>query len=140
MIKPYVHRVQYYETDKMGITNNTNYVRFMEEARNDYLAQINFPYSKFEAHGIISPVVKISCEYRKTTTYPDHIKIRVRIIKVNRFKLVVGYKMTVKGHLVCRARSSHCFIKNGKIINMEKQLPHFYRRLKAEDKEGLLNV
>ncbi|WP_236747698.1 acyl-CoA thioesterase [Acetilactobacillus jinshanensis] len=139
MIKPYIHKVQYYETDKMGITNNTNYVRFMEEARNDYLAQINFPYSKFEDNGIISPVVKISCEYRKTTTYPDLIKIRVRILKVNRFKLIVGYVMTVKGQIVCRAKSSHCFMTNGRIINMEKQLPDFYRQLKAEEKRGQQN-
>ena len=40
MIKPYVHKVQYYETDKMQITHHSNYLRFMEEARIDYLEQI----------------------------------------------------------------------------------------------------
>ncbi len=28
----YVHKVNYYETDKMGITHHSNYIRFMEEA------------------------------------------------------------------------------------------------------------
>lgn len=27
------HRVQYYETDRMGVTHHSNYIRFMEEAR-----------------------------------------------------------------------------------------------------------
>ena len=134
MIKPYVHRVQYYETDKMGITSNTNYVRFMEEARNDYLSQIGFPYSKFETAGIISPVVKISCEYRKTTTYPDHIQIMVHILKVNRFKLVVGYTMKVKNQLVCRGKSSHCFVnRQHRIVNIQKRLPEFYKKLKSAE-------
>lgn len=27
----YLHRVHYYETDKMGITRHSNYIRWMEE-------------------------------------------------------------------------------------------------------------
>ena len=30
---PYIHTVQYYETDKMGVTHHSNYIRWMEEAR-----------------------------------------------------------------------------------------------------------
>ena len=33
----YRHIVQYYETDKMGITHHSNYIRWMEEARIDFL-------------------------------------------------------------------------------------------------------
>ena len=33
----YTHKVQYYETDKMGITHHSNYIRWMEEARIDFL-------------------------------------------------------------------------------------------------------
>lgn len=29
----YKHKVQYYETDKMGITHHSNYIRWMEEER-----------------------------------------------------------------------------------------------------------
>ena len=29
----YTHVVQYYETDRMGITHHSNYIRWMEEAR-----------------------------------------------------------------------------------------------------------
>ena len=36
----YIHTVQYYETDKMGITHHSNYIRWMEEARVDFLSQI----------------------------------------------------------------------------------------------------
>ena len=36
-MKTYIHKVKYYETDKMGITHHSNYVRFMEEARISFL-------------------------------------------------------------------------------------------------------
>ena len=29
-IKPYLHEVKYYETDKMGVTHHSNYIRYME--------------------------------------------------------------------------------------------------------------
>ena len=29
-MKPYEHKVNYYETDKMGITHHSNYIRIME--------------------------------------------------------------------------------------------------------------
>ena len=34
---PYCHKVQYYETDRMGVTHHSNYIRWMEEARVDLL-------------------------------------------------------------------------------------------------------
>lgn len=44
----YVRKINYYETDKMGITHHSNYVRFMEEARTDFLEKHGCGYSSFE--------------------------------------------------------------------------------------------
>ena len=40
----YQHKVQYYETDKMGIVHHSNYVRWMEEARIDFFSQVGCNY------------------------------------------------------------------------------------------------
>ena len=47
----YKHTVQYYETDKMGITHHSNYIRWMEEARVDFLKSTGFGYDKLEEMG-----------------------------------------------------------------------------------------
>ena len=39
-MKDYIHKVQYYETDKMAIVHHSNYIRWFEEARVDWLTQI----------------------------------------------------------------------------------------------------
>lgn len=59
---PYIHTVQYYETDKMGITHHSNYIRWMEEARIDFLAQMGWDYVKLESLGIVSPVTAVECK------------------------------------------------------------------------------
>ena len=55
-MKPWRHVVQYYETDRMNLVHHSNYVRWMEEARVDFLDQIGFPYAEMEKRGVISPV------------------------------------------------------------------------------------
>ena len=47
----YRHTVQYYETDRMGIVHHSNYIRWMEEARVDYLAQLGWGLERLEAMG-----------------------------------------------------------------------------------------
>ena len=56
--------VNYYETDKMGITHHSNYVRFLEEARCEFLKTIKLPYEALEAKEIMIPVLGVNCSYK----------------------------------------------------------------------------
>ena len=56
----YQHIVQYYETDKMGVTHHSNYIRFMEEARVEFFNSIGFDYFEFEKSGMVSPVIGLN--------------------------------------------------------------------------------
>lgn len=129
----YIHKVYYYETDKMGITHHSNYVRWMEEARMDFLKSIGYGMRKLEADGITSPVVSVECQYKATTTFDDEIKIEVSIEKYTGVKLELSYIMTnlKTGIVVLTAKSSHCFIDvNGRPIAVKKYFPQFNSVLK----------
>ncbi|MDO4966056.1 MAG: thioesterase family protein [Lachnospiraceae bacterium] len=127
----YNHTVQYYETDKMGITHHSNYIRWMEEARIDFLKQIGWDFVKLENLGIVSPVVSVNCNYKATTTFADCVKIEVSVTEFKGIKLVLNYEMTNEdGKVVCDSTSTHCFLdKDGKPINLKKQFPDFYEVL-----------
>ena len=139
-MKVYEHKVQYYETDKMQITHHSNYIRFMEEARIDFLDQIGWGYDKMEEQGILSPVVGVTCEYKKATSFPDILRISIRVLELSAAKLSLGYTMTVSDKVVCTASSTHCFLnQNGRPINLKKQYPAFYsllESLQAESGQG----
>lgn len=124
----YTHYVQYYETDKMGITHHSNYIRWMEEARVDFLKQIGWDYARLESEGIISPVIGVSCKYKHSTTFADTITISVKIEKYSGIKLCLKYSMTnEKGESVCEGTSEHCFLDaNGKIMQINKDFPEFH--------------
>ena len=90
-MKKYIHKVNYYETDKMGVTHHSNYIRWMEEARIDYLNQIGLGYKKLEEEGIISPVIHVECDYKVPTTFDDKIEIEVKIEEFKGVKLRLKY-------------------------------------------------
>ena len=128
---PYKHIVQYYETDRMGITHHSNYIRWMEEARIDFLRQIGWDYAKLEEAGIISPVVNVACSYQATTTFPDEITINVCVKEFRGVKLVLNYEMKKEdGTVACLASSEHCFLnKEGRIVRLKREVPEFYQIL-----------
>lgn len=128
----YIHKVHYYETDKMGVTHHSNYIRWMEEARVDFLDRIGYGYSKMEKEGVISPVIGIECEYKKSTTFDDEICIRPEIESFNGIKLVIRYTMInhTTGDLVLKGKSMHCFLSNeGKPLSLRKEFPEVYNAL-----------
>lgn len=126
----YKHIVQYYETDKMGITHHSNYIRWMEEARIDFLRQIGWDYARLESLGIISPVVSVDCQYKSPTTFSEEITIEVKVKEFRGVKLVLDYIMKKDDKTVCEANSSHCFINDkGLPINLKRQFPDFANAL-----------
>ncbi len=128
---PYIHKVNYYETDKMAITHHSNYIRFMEEARVDFLSQIGFPFDKIETQGIVSPVIRIEYNYRKTTTFADVISIDVKVEKLSPVKLCLAYTLTCNGEVCGLGKSEHCFLNmEGRPVIVEKEHPDFFKALK----------
>ena len=122
----WTRKVHYYETDQMGITHHSNYVRWMEEARLFYLDEMGYGLKRLEAEGITSPVVDLHCRYLRTTTFDDVIRIAVRVEAYTGVRLTFSYVMTdaATGETVMTASSSHCFLNaRGKPVALRRQAP-----------------
>lgn len=132
-MQPYKHIVQYYETDKMGITHHSNYVRWMEEARIHFLREIGWDFVKLEEMGIISPVIEVQCKYKNTTTFEEEIFIDVSVQEYKGVKLYIAYTMrNAEGAVVCEGVSGHAFLdREGRPIRMKKQYPDFHATLES---------
>ena len=132
-MEDFIHKVQYHETDKMGITHHSNYIKWMEEARVDFLDQIGFGYARLERDGVISPVIGLECQYKHPTTFGDAVRVHVEVAEFKGVKLVIRYTMTdaATGSVVLTGSSTHCFTgEDGKPVILKKQFPEFDRVLK----------
>lgn len=126
----YKHKVQYYETDKQGVTHHSNYIRIMEETRVDIMEQMGFGYERMEEAGIFSPVMGVTCDYKRPTTFPDIIEIELSVAELSKLKAKFAYKMTCNDKVVCLGTSLHCFLdKTGRPVAIEERFPEFYQEL-----------
>ena len=134
-MKPYIRKVQYYETDMMGIVHHANYIHWMEEARIDFMDQMGFPYARMEAEGVMSPVRALSCQYKKPCTFGDEIAIEVGVEAFNGVVLTIVYNMRRAGsdEVICTAQSEHVFLnKSGGFVRMRRDMPEFCAALEAQ--------
>lgn len=129
-MKTYKHEVKYYECDRMGITHHSNYVRFMEEARVDFLDQLGYGFDRIEAEGVFSPVVSVQCNYKSPTTFKDVIEIEVTVNLVSEMRFEFNYLMRVGEKTVCTAQSTHCFMEKGRPVAISKRLPELCQAIR----------
>ncbi len=137
-MKEYRHIVQYYETDKMQITHHSNYIRWMEEARVDFLDQIGWNFAKLEESGIYSPVTAVECRFLKPTAFPELVDIAVSVADFNGIRLKLHYEMRNKDRVtVCEGQSEHCFTdSSGRLLSLKKSNPAIYSCILALKQEA----
>lgn len=135
-MEAYKHKVQYYETDKMGFVHHSNYIRWFEEARSDFFDSVGAPYAKTEEHGIISPVLSVSCNFKKSSYYGETVLIYTKLEKYGNVKFFMSYKvMGENGELKAEGKSEHCFLNGeGRVVSLKHTWPemHIYLTKIAE--------
>lgn len=132
-MKPYIHRVHYYETDRMGMTHHSNYIRMMEEARIDFMEQLGWPYARMEELGVLSPVTALNVKYIASTTFDDRVQVKVDVKAFNGVKLTMRYEMVRLGETpvtVLTGESEHVFLnREGRFVRMKREMPEFHQLL-----------
>ncbi len=129
-IELYEHRVSYYETDQMGIVHHSNYIRWFEDARVDFLEKVGFSYDKMEELGVMIVVLGASCEYKFSARFGDKVIIIPKIAEFNGFKLTVTYRVLNKadGTLLATGETKHCFTDlKLKPVRTKKDYPNIYK-------------
>lgn len=131
--KPFVRQINYYETDQMAIVHHSNYIRFFEEARLDYMKQLGLDYQEIEEMGIIIPVLSVDCRYRKPLRFGDEAVIQVAMTRYDGIKMEFRYEITdpTGQILYTTGRTGHCLLdRDMKPIRMKRAFPELYTRLK----------
>lgn len=130
-IPAYLHKVQYYETDCMQIVHHSNYIRFFEEARIDFLEKIGVSYVEIERSGYVVPVLSVSAEYKGMTTFGDTLAVCVKFEKFSGIRFTFSYKVydVATGTLRATGETTHCYLKDGKPVNIKRALPETYQSM-----------
>ncbi len=127
----YQHKVQYYETDQMGMVHHSNYIRWFEEARVEFLDAIGLPYQTMEAEGIGSPVLEVHCRYKRKVVFGETVTIHVEMKSYNGLRFSVLYCVLGEDDTIrCIGESEHCFISlKGRPVSLSRVKPEWHALL-----------
>lgn len=135
----YSRRVQYYETDKMGIVHHSNYIRIFEEARVDYLHKIGLDFAMVESLGFLSPVLSVSCEYMHSLRFGDEFYAETTLSEFGVVKYRLCYKVYQAGTdtLCATGESVHCFTDlDGRVVSLKRENKELYERFASFRAKG----
>lgn len=133
--EPYTRLVQYYETDRMGIVHHSNYIRWFEEARTDFLRKNGIVYHELEQDGVMIPVVSVSCKYVSPARYDDPVRITSTVTSYNGVRMTFSYEVrhAETNALLVTGTSEHCFMDAEKWVPMslKRKEPLCHARMMA---------
>ncbi|MCR5700774.1 MAG: acyl-CoA thioesterase [Lachnospiraceae bacterium] len=141
--KVFKRRINYYETDKMQVVHHSNYIRFLEECRMDFLDQLGISYDMLEQSGLMIPVLSVSCNYRMAVRYGDTICIVPKVTRFHGVKFEMSYKIYSEDFTVLHndATSSHCFVgMDFKPVRIKKEYPELCEKFESIVGQDLLDI
>jgi len=83
--------VRFSEVDSMQIVWHGNYVKYMEEGREDFGRKYGISYMQIRDQGFMAPLVRINCDFKKTLTYEDKVIVETRFIDSDAAKITYSF-------------------------------------------------
>jgi len=91
------HRVNYSETDQMGVAYHARYVVWLDMARTEHLRRTGTSYRDLEASGLLLAVGDLRVRYRAPARYDDLVRIRCWVRDLASRRITFGYAIEREG-------------------------------------------
>ncbi|MFO7618934.1 MAG: acyl-CoA thioesterase [Thermoplasmata archaeon] len=110
-------RVRYIEIDQMGVVNNVNYFKWLEEGRVEFLRDLGMPLIEIEKGGTILMMAETKCNYLSPARYDEELVLETTVTHVGTKSLRFDYRVVRKSGRkeIAKAYTVHVTTdKNGK--------------------------
>jgi acyl-CoA thioester hydrolase len=124
-------KVRFVETDMMGVVHHSNYFRWFEMGRVEYLRQAGILLLDLMEQHILFPITDVSCQYRAPARFDDYILIETTLAELSKAKMVFSYRIVKEesGELLATGRTQNVFTDGGsRIIRLPVE---YFQRLQA---------
>jgi acyl-CoA thioester hydrolase len=86
-------RVRFADTDMMGVVHHSNYIKYFEVARIEYLRRRGLNYASWTSMGLHLPVIGLNVDYRKPAYLDDLLTVEARLGFLNRVRVGFEYQV-----------------------------------------------
>jgi len=126
-------RVYYADTDAGGVVYYANYLRWLEMARADWLAELGTPITAYVQQGVLFAVVRAEIDYHKPAVLGDEVEVTVQPVHLRRVRFTLEqdvYRCADHAKLVSAKITVACLTPDGRITAVPQCLAdHLSQRL-----------
>lgn len=106
MIATITLRVNYSETDQMGVVYHANYLIWFDRARTELLRERGLTYRELELQGFYLAVSEVKVRYRAPARYDDLVQVRCWVRDIGSRRATFGYAVERGQDLLATAETS----------------------------------
>lgn len=133
-------RVRFYETDMAGIVHHSNYIRWFELGRVEYLRANDFDLKKLIDLGYMTPILSVQCDYKTAISFDDELILETRLLKITRTRATFGFRLLKEadGKLVATGKTQNTFsdIKTGHAKPLPKEVYQYLVQFEEPQEEA----
>jgi acyl-CoA thioester hydrolase len=117
-------RIYYYDTDHSGAVYHANYLKYLEEARSEYLEARGFSVKGLLEAGVGFAVRRQEMEYKLPALFGDTLEIGTRVREHTPYRIVFSYTLhNQEGRLVAKGETDLvCVGRDLKLLEIPEKL------------------
>jgi len=92
--------IRYYETDQMGFVHHSNYLRYFELARIEWISSLGLSYQKMEERGYLMPVIKANIDFKRPLIFGNSFKVKIQSKEIPKVKFELTYEIILDEDII----------------------------------------
>ena len=93
MVTTVAHKVNFYDTDAMAVVHHSNYIRWFEIGRVEFLRQAGVTLTELMDDGYVFPITEVSAKYMNSGYFDDELIIETTPVALTKAKMAFSYRV-----------------------------------------------
>ena len=93
MVTTVAHKVNFYDTDAMAVVHHSNYIRWFEIGRVEFLRQAVITLTELMDDGYVFPITEVSAKYMNSGYFDDELIIETTPVALTKAKMAFSYRV-----------------------------------------------
>ena len=124
-------KIYYEDTDAGGVVYYANYLRYMERARTEFLADKGINIAQFHAEGLFFVVTHVDISYKRPARLGEIIDVTTEVTQMKKASMTILNRVCKEGFVMVEALVTiACIDKDGR----PKRLPESFMAVKEPEK------
>ena len=137
MISRVEHRVNFYDTDAMAVVHHSNYIRWFEIGRVEFLRMLGITLNDMMEDGYVFPITDVKCKYLHPAKFDDVLVIETKPTALTKIKMAFDYRIYLASDpetIMVEGHTQNVFtsMETGKITRLPEK---YYDKLAKAMKE-----